>query len=90
MNDLLGLATVIVERDGKEKDIRPGIEAIVVKGPFLIEIVIEDSEKAKPRIQDVVGKLFSIGHEQSVLFGVKRTAMFIKDNDGWKSPMEVK
>jgi radical SAM family uncharacterized protein/radical SAM-linked protein len=90
MNDLLGLATVIVERDGKEKDIRPGIEAISVKGPSLIEIVLEDSEQAKPRIQDVVGKLFSIGHEQSVLFGVKRTAMFIKDDDGWMSPMEVK
>jgi radical SAM-linked protein len=86
----LGLETVIVEKDGKQKDIRPGVEAIVIKGPLLIEAVLEDSEKARPRIQDVIENLFSIGREQAVLFGVKRTAMFVKDNGEWTSPMEVK
>jgi radical SAM-linked protein len=86
----LGLETVIVEKDGKQKDIRPGVEAIVIKGPLLIETVLEDSEKARPRIQDVIENLFSIGREQAVLFGVKRTAMFVKDNGEWTSPMEVK
>jgi acyl-coenzyme A synthetase/AMP-(fatty) acid ligase len=86
----LGLETVIVEKDGKQKDIRPGVEAIVIKGPLLIETVLEDSEKARPRIQDVIENLFSIGREQAVLFGVKRTAMFVKDNGEWMSPMEVK
>ncbi|MHB8845124.1 MAG: TIGR03960 family B12-binding radical SAM protein [Nitrospirota bacterium] len=86
----LELGAVIVEKDGNEKDIRPGIETIAVKGPGLIEIVIQDSEKAKPRIQDVVEKLFAAGREQSVLFGVKRTAMFVQEANAWKSPMEVK
>lgn len=85
----LELGTVVVEKDGKEKDIRPGIESIAVKGPGLIEVVIQDSEKAKPRIQDVVEKLFAAGRERSVLFGVKRTAMFVLESNEWKSPMEV-
>jgi radical SAM-linked protein len=85
----LALGAVIVEKDGKQKDIRPGIESIGLKGPSLVEIVLQDSEKAKPRIQDVVGKLFDAGQEQAMLFGVKRTAMFVKDKDGWKDPMEA-
>jgi radical SAM family uncharacterized protein/radical SAM-linked protein len=89
VQDFLALGTVIVEKDGKQKDIRPGIESIGLKGPFLVEIVLQDSEKAKPRIQDVVGMLFNAGPEQAALFGVKRTAMFVKDKDGWKDPMEA-
>jgi radical SAM-linked protein len=80
---------VIVEKDGKQKDIRPGIEAIAVKGPALLEITIQDSEIAKPRIQDVIEKLFDIGHDQAVLFNIKRTAMFLKENGSWQSPIDV-
>jgi len=78
-----------VEKDGKQKDIRPGIEAIAAKGPALLEITIQDSEIVKPRIQDVIEKLFDIGHDQAVLFNIKRTAMFVKENDTWQSPMDV-
>ena len=81
---------VIVEKDAKQKDIRPGIEAIAVKGPALLEITIQNSEIARPRIQDVIEKLFDVGHDQAVLFNIKRTAMFVKENGAWMSPMDVK
>jgi radical SAM-linked protein len=89
IKEFLARESVLVEKDGKQKDIRPGMEAMVLKGPNLVEIVLQDSEKAKSRIQDVIEKLFAISHEQSVLFGVKRTAMFVKDNGAWLSPMDV-
>ena len=87
--EFLAHETIIVEKDDKQKDIRPGIEAIEVKGPALLEVVIQDSEKAKPRIQDIVEKLFSVGRDQAVLFPIKRTAMFVKENGTWQSPMDV-
>ncbi len=87
--EFLARGAVIVEKDGKQKDIRPGIESMVLKGPNLVEIVLQDSEKAKPRIQDVIEKLFAVSHEQSVLFGVRRTAMFVKENGNWQSPMDA-
>jgi radical SAM-linked protein len=85
----LAQETVVVEKDGKQKDIRPGIGSIAVKGPALLEVVIEDSDKAKPRIQDVIEKLFGIGHDLAVLFNIKRTAMFVKENGNWQSPMDA-
>jgi radical SAM-linked protein len=85
----LARETVIVEKDDKQKDIRPGVESIVVKGPALLEVTVQDSEKAKPRIQDVIEKLFDIGHDQAVLFNIKRTAMLVKENGTWQSPMDV-
>jgi radical SAM-linked protein len=81
--------TVIVEKDGKQKDIRPGIEAISLKGSALVEITIQDTGTAKPRIQDVVEKLFAATREQALLFGIRRTAMFMKAGDGWKGPLEA-
>jgi radical SAM-linked protein len=81
--------TVIVEKDGKQKDIRPGIEAISLKGSALVEIVLQDAGMAKPRIQDVIEKLFAAPREQALLFGVRRTAMFMKAGDGWKGPLEA-
>jgi len=88
--EFMARGSVIVEKDGKEKDIRPGIESIIVRGPALLEATLQDSEKAKPRIQDIIEKLFNVGREQAVLFSIKRTAMFVKENGGWMSPMEVK
>lgn len=85
----LAMQSVIVEKDGKQKDIRPGIESIVTKEAGLLEIVLQDSDKARPRIQDVVEKLFAISRDEALLFRIKRTAMFEKVSGGWKSPMEV-
>jgi radical SAM family uncharacterized protein/radical SAM-linked protein len=89
IDDLLARQSVIVEKEGKQKDIRPGIESIVTKGAGLLEITIQDSDKARPRIQDIVEKLFAVGRDEALLFRIKRTAMFEKDNGGWKSPMDV-
>ena len=89
IKELLAKQSVIVEKEGKQKDIRPGIESIVAKGSGLLEITIQDSDKARPRIQDVVEKLFTISHDQALLFRIKRTAMFEKANETWQSPMDV-
>lgn len=89
INDLLARQSVIVEKEGKQKDIRPGIESVVAKGSGLLEITIQDSDKARPRIQDIVEKLFAIGRDEALLFRIKRTAMFEKADGEWKSPMDV-
>jgi len=89
VSGFLARASVIVEKDGKQKDIRPGIEAIAAKGDNLLEVTIQDSDNAKPRIQDVVEELFAVSRDQALLFRIKRTAMFEKVNGEWKSPMEV-
>ena len=90
INELMARQSLIVEKEGKQKDIRPGIESIVMKGAGLLEITLQDSDKARPRIQDIVEKLFAIGRDEALLFRIKRTAMFEKDNGNWQSPMEVK
>jgi radical SAM-linked protein len=87
--ELLARQSVIVEKEGKQKDIRPGIESVVLKDGTL-EIAIQDSDKARPRIQDVVEKLFAIGRDEALLFRIKRTAMFEKVSGIWQSPMDVK
>ena len=89
VKEFLSRETVKVEKDGKQKDIRPGIESVTVKGPDLIEVVLQDAEQVRPRIQDIIVQLFGIGHDQAALFGIRRTAMFMKVNGEWKSPMEV-
>ena len=89
ISELLARQSVIVEKEGKQKDIRPGIETIVPKGDAALEITLQDSDKAKPRIQDVVGKLFAVSRDEALLFRIKRTAMFEKVNGAWKSPIDV-
>ena len=89
ISDLLARQSVIVEKEGKQKDIRQGIEAIVPKGDGSLEITLLDSDKARPRIQDVVEKLFAISRDEALLFRIKRTAMFEKINGEWKSPMDA-
>ncbi|MEK6745061.1 MAG: DUF2344 domain-containing protein, partial [Nitrospirota bacterium] len=89
ISELLAQQTVIVEKEGKQKDIRPGIESIVPKGDGSLEIILQDTDKARPRVQDVVEKLFAIHRDEALLFRIKRTAMFEKVNGEWKSPMDV-
>jgi len=89
IDEFLKRETVIVEKEGKQKDIRPGIESIVMKGAGLLEITLQDSDTTRPRIQDIVEKLFAISRDEALLFRIKRTAMFEKVNGEWKSPMDV-
>ncbi len=85
----LAAPEVMVEKDGRRKDIRPAIEAIEPKGPELLAVTIHDAGAVKPRVQDVVEKLFGIGRDRAVLFGIRRTAVFMRGNGSWISPLDV-
>ena len=89
IKDLLARDSVIVEKEGKQKDIRQGIEAVIPKGDGSLEIILQDSDKARPRIQDVVEQLFAISRDEALLFRIKRTAMFEKASGSWRSPLDV-
>jgi len=88
----LDRSSVIVVKEGRQKDIRPGIETITVEfvdvGARLV-ITLQDQEQLKVRIQDVINQLFGIESEASLLFRVTRTGMYHKDREQWVSPMDV-
>jgi radical SAM-linked protein len=92
VREFLARSAVIVMRDGREKDIRQGIESIVI-GPAndagRLDMILRDSEQVKPRPQDVIEQLFGISREQAALFSVRRVAMYCKDDRGWHSPMDI-
>ncbi len=79
-------SSVIVSKEGKQKDIRPCIESITVDQGSLVCTLV-DHDQIKPRMQDVIEHLFDIGHDQSVLFRVIRVEMFCREKDQWVSPM---
>ena len=86
VKDFLSRTSVIVSKEGKQKDIRPCIESIVAGLEGLVCTLV-DHDEIKPRIQDVIEHLFNIGKDQSVLFRVMRTGMYCKEKDEWVSPM---
>ncbi len=88
----LSRPSVIVSREGREKDIRRCIESIVVRtqpGPATIQITLMDQEQLKPRIQDVVAQLFGIEAEQIQALDIKRTDMFYSNRGLWSRPTDV-
>jgi len=88
----LSQPSVIVSKNGKQKDIRPGIESIVVTdstASIRLLVTLVDKNQLKPRVQDVIEQLFNVGQEQAVLFGIKRIEMFYKQNEQWLSPIAV-
>lgn len=90
VKDFLSRASVLVAKEGKQKDIRPGIESITVGvrgNPGLIEITLVDRDQLKPRVQDVIEQMFGIGRDQATLFRVTRTAVYCREKDEWVSPM---
>ncbi|HEY6010589.1 MAG TPA: TIGR03936 family radical SAM-associated protein, partial [Nitrospirota bacterium] len=85
-------ASVLVAKEGRQKDIRKGIEAITVISaghPAAISVVLVDQGEIKPRVQDVIEQLFGIGREQATLFRVKRVEMFCREKEAWIGPLEV-
>jgi len=86
VRDFLSRTSVIVSKEGKQKDIRPCIESITA-GPEGLVCTLVDHDQLKPRLQDVIEHLFNIGKDQSVLFRVKRVEMFCREKDQWVSPM---
>ncbi len=92
ISEMLARTSVIVTKEGKQKDIRPGIEAIETTGQdgaSGLRITLIDRDQVKPRIQDVIEQLFGISQEQGTLVRTRRVAMFYRDNDQWKSPMHI-
>ncbi|HUI45565.1 MAG TPA: TIGR03960 family B12-binding radical SAM protein [Nitrospirota bacterium] len=88
----LSRTSVIVSREGKQKDIRPCIESAIVKladNPREVEITLIDHHQVKPRVQDVVAQLFSLEAEQATLIRIRRTGMFYRDGSAWRDPMDV-
>jgi radical SAM family uncharacterized protein/radical SAM-linked protein len=86
VKDFLSQTSVIVSKEGKQKDIRPCIESITTGLEGLVCTLV-DHDQIKPRIQDVIEHLFNIGKDQSVLFRVTRVGMYCREKDQWVSPM---
>ena len=85
-------ASVIVERQGKQKDIKPAIESISPAPSTdgaVLEVTLQDRVEARARIQDVIEKLFEIGPEESALFRIRRTAVFCFVASRWAGPMDM-
>jgi len=88
----LSRTSVIVSREGKQKDIRPCIESATVKladNHCEVEVTLIDHGQLKPRVQDVVAQLFSLEVEQASLIRIRRTGMFYQDGSTWRDPMDV-
>ena len=92
IRDLLDKSSVVIVRDRKAKEIRPGIESIIVKSDSsqaVLEITLVDTDQSKPRIQDVVQQLFGMTREEISLLKIRRTAMFVRENGSWADPLEA-
>ena len=89
---LLARTSVIIAKEGKQKEIRPCIESITVvrqdKAAALL-ITLMDQDPVKPRIQDVIGQVLGIGPEQTVMLRVMRTGLYCRDRDQWILPMDA-
>jgi radical SAM-linked protein len=87
----LSRTSVIVSREGKQKEIRPCIESATVKplDPCQIEVMLIDHNDIKPRIQDIVSQIFSLEMEEVALIRIKRTGMYYRDGSAWRDPMDV-
>jgi radical SAM family uncharacterized protein/radical SAM-linked protein len=88
VKDLLSRTSVIVSKEGKQKDIRSCIESITT-GLASLVCTLVDHDQLKPRILDVIEHLFNIGHDQSVLFRIKRVGLYSKEEGQWVSPLSL-
>lgn len=88
----MGRDVILIQRDGKGKDIRPAIEKIDLarsSGETTISIVMRETESVRARIQDVVEQLFEVDPETAALFRIRRTEMYVSRNGNWISPLDV-
>ena len=88
----LSQTSLLVEKEGKQKDLRPCIESISMRAgaiPAILDIILIDRIEFKPRLQDVLKQLFALETEQLHAFRVRRVEMFSREKNVWKSPMEI-
>ena len=91
VKSFLSLTSLVVTREDRHKDIRPCIETMVAPGPGTaggLLINLQDIDQIKPRVQDVIKQFFDLTTEQSLLFAVKRTAVYCKNRGQWTGPMD--
>ncbi len=90
IKNLLERTSVIVERDGKQKDIRAALESVTSNPDgSRIDIVIQDKDGTRARVQEIIGCLFEVVPEEAALFRITRTAVFMRDQQRWLSPLDV-
>lgn len=90
VSTFLAQTSVIVSKEGKQKDIRKGIESVQIQdNTSSIVIVLQDFEQIKPRVQDVIEKLFSLTREQALLFRITRAAQYWNNKGQWLAPMDM-
>jgi radical SAM-linked protein len=92
VGEFLSRTAIMVTRDGRQKDIRPGIESITaarVGSMAGLEIILLERDQLRPRVQDVIEQLFAVSADHSVLFGVKRTGMYCSSRGTWQDPLDV-
>jgi len=92
VGEFLSRTAMMVTRDGRQKDIRPGIESITaarVGSMAGLEIILLERDQLRPRVQDVIEQLFAVSADHAVLFGVKRTGMYYSSRGTWQDPLDV-
>jgi radical SAM family uncharacterized protein/radical SAM-linked protein len=92
VGEFLSRTAVMVTKDGRQKDIRPGIESITAArtGNMAgLAIILLDKDQLRPRVQDVIEELFAVSTDHSVLFRVKRTGMYYSSRGTWQDPLDV-
>ncbi len=90
--DFLSRTAVMVAKEARQQDIRPGIESIIAtraNNMAELTIILQDRGQVRPRVQDVIEQLFAMSANCSVLLGVKRTGMYYSDGGTWKDPLDV-
>ena len=89
VRDFLSRESVVVTREGKAKEIRPCIIALSASSECTrLMLTLEDKNQVKPRVQDVAAQCFAIGHEETTLFGIRRTGMYQQNRGSWSSPFD--
>jgi radical SAM-linked protein len=92
VGDFLSRTAVMVAKEARQKDIRPGIESITAtraSNMAGLTIILQDKGQLRPRVQDVIEQLFAMSADRSVLFGVKRTGMYYSGGGTWKDPLDL-
>jgi radical SAM-linked protein len=88
----LSRPVVTVAKEAREIDILPGIESITITetGNMTgLTIILQDKVTLRPRVQDVIERLFAISSDRSLLFSIKRTGMYYSSGGTWKDPLDL-
>lgn len=92
VKSFLDMKEVLVERDGKKKDIRPAVESItaaVSDAGTVLTAVLNEKVEAKARIQDVLSKLLEMGDDEVAMLRIIRISQLMQENGRWLDPMTV-